>query len=152
MAKIRETKEDESTEAIIPEETKEDESTVDTTKTGEPTEAEIIAARELLAQREESDTAEMDRSKVETKHRIDMTDTVPRFYPLMEGMKEGTRMKATINEFSYSVPRNQDVQVPKVFAEIFDGIRKGETGNNIPKHLLHDAKAAKYAQENAQFY
>lgn len=179
--KADEAKKDESTQDVKSDEVKtndsqkadeakKDESPVDTKEThadekkheepaaekpkanAQPTEAEINAAREMLAKREEHDTAELDSSKVATKNRIDMNDTVPRFYPLMEGMHEGTRMKATINEFEYSVPRNKDVQVPKVFAEIFDNIRRGETGQNIPRHLLHDAKAAKYAQENAQFY
>lgn len=102
------------------------------------TEDELIATREKLSAPLVFDEAKLNISTERTAHEVAMSDTVLRYYPRLEGMPSNAVMKATINEFEFSVPRDKEVQVPKIFAEIFDRIRVAETGANIRKDLLHD--------------
>lgn len=102
------------------------------------TEDELLATREKLSAKPVFDEAKLNVSVKKTEHEVAMSDMVTRYYPRLEGMPSNAVMSATINEFKFSVPRDQQVEVPKIFAEIFDRIRVSETGANIRKDLLHD--------------
>jgi hypothetical protein len=81
---------------------------------------------------------QMNASIVTTARLVEMDEKVGRYYPLGEGEKDGSTMRASINEFFYEVPKGRDVQVPKMFAEIFDKIRDAESGRNVLTQFLHD--------------
>jgi len=104
----------------------------------EVTEEELLATREKLSAPVVFDEAKLNVSVKRTEHEVAMSDTVLRYYPRLEGMPSNAVMKATINEYEYSCPRDKEVHVPKIFAEIFDRIRVSETGANIRTDLLHD--------------
>lgn len=78
----------------------------------------------------------MNRSLGTTEQLAMMDEKVHRYYPSTEGNSKP--MTATINEYSYTVPRDKDVEVPMMFAEIFDRIRRNETGQDIDRSLLYE--------------
>lgn len=104
----------------------------------EVTDEEIEATRAKLSAPLVVDEVKLNASVRNTQRVTAESETVNRYYPSLEGMPRNSVMKASINGFEYSVPRDQDVQVPKIFAEIFDRVRVAETGNNVRKDLLHD--------------
>lgn len=101
-------------------------------------EEEIELTRAKLASPLIVDEAKLNVSTKNTQRVVSESETVNRYYPTLEGMPANSVMKASINGFEYSVPRNKDVSVPKMFAEIFDRVRIAETGANIKKEFLHD--------------